>query len=1196
MKTTRIFRASDWVLYQTMAYWVIGLQLLPAVAAWGAVEAPSTFPPQSATATPLPPANVTGRIALDGQWRLALDPKNAGRTERWWENPVAEAKPARVPGIIQEVFPGAHGVAWYWRDFTAPSQLPPEGRCLLRFWGADCQAVVWLNGRLVGEHEGGETPFTLDVTDTLKPGAGNRLAVRIINPTHEPIDGLVLNQTPRQARVLPYSAGAAYDCGGITDTVELLLTPAVRIEDIFARANPTNGIVLIQASVHNAGRAAARGRLEVALAPAAGGETLAAVVIERELPPGDTLVEARLPVAQPHLWDLNDPYLYRATARVSADGPPAWDENSVRFSFRDFRFERGYFRLNGRRLFLRSSHTCNHFPIGQRLPHDPGLARKDLLDVKTMGFNTLRFIWGGALRYQLDLCDELGLLVYEESFASSPLDPSPQLAQRFDRSVAELIRRDRNHPSVVIWGLLNEAPDAPAFRHATTMLPLVRSLDPTRLVLLNAGRYDGLATATAGPFSRVDWWHGPAGREPWIVYNPLPDPLPTPFGFAWIPHRVCLHPGEKGEYSVARWIAPRSGRATVTATFTGLPQSPATTDTHVLHNGKSLFSSCINLNGRPNTANYSASLAVAEGDTLDFAVGFGNGSYGSDTTALEASIQMESGLLYRLADGFSKEHNPAGPWVYGTFQPGPGPESASFARYTEPGKQATFGSLANPGSVQWEDLLTDQHHYPRVPHTAAILQTLRQQASHRPIFLSEYGIGSAVDLWRATRHFERLGLDNLEDALFYRDKLNRFLADWEHWRLGELYARPQDFFAESLRKMAGQRTLGLDAIRANPHYVGYSLTGMNDHVSCGEGLTTTFRELKPGTVDALFEGLAPLRLCLFAEPAFTYRGGRVKLEAVLANEDALAPGTYPVRLQVIGPDHQRQFERTVPLVIREVQPGSEPPFALPVATEEILMNGPSGRYQFLANFEKGAAPTGGEAEFYVAGPDHQPKIESEVVLWGKAPELAKWLSQQSVKIRPFSLDRRPAREVLLVGTVPEPGGAEAFRELARRVAQGSTVIFLSPKVFQKGNQPLGWLPLANKGAVTSIYSWLYLKDEWAKTHPIFEHLPAGGLLDYTVYREIIPELVWTGQDPPAEAVAGAIKASQDYSSGLLLSVYRLGAGRFILNTFLIEENLGQHPAAGQLLNNLIRFAAHGQEQSPAEMPAGFEAQLKTFGY
>ena len=128
----------------------------------------------------------------------------------------------------------------------------------------------------------------------------------------------------------------------------------------------------------------------------------------------------------------------------------------MRCGFREFRFENGFFRLNGRRIFLRSTHTCNHFPVGLKLPPDPDMARRDLLDLKVMGFNMIRFIWGGAERYQLDLCDEIGLMVYEESFASWPMQDSPELAERWERSLSELIRRDRNHPSVVIWGLLNE--------------------------------------------------------------------------------------------------------------------------------------------------------------------------------------------------------------------------------------------------------------------------------------------------------------------------------------------------------------------------------------------------------------------------------------------------------------------------------------------------------------------------------------------------------------------------------------------------------------------------------------------------------------------------------------------------------------------------------------------------------------------
>jgi len=189
------------------------------------------------------------------------------------------------------------------------------------------------------------------------------------------------------------------------------------------------------------------------------------------------------------------------------------------------------------------------------------------------------------------------------------------------------------------------------------------------------------------------------------------------------------------------------------------------------------------------------------------------------------------------------------------------------------------------------------------------------------------------------------------------------------------------------------------------------------------------------------------------------------------------------------------------------------------------------------------------------------------------------------------------REVILASAKPPaPGGAAAFAELARHIARGSTVVFLSPEVFAKGDRPTAWLPLAHKGTVSPIHGWLYLKDEWAKRHPIFEGLPAGGLMDYTYYREIIPDLVWSGQDPPAEAVAGAIKASQDYASGLMVAVYRLGEGRFVLNTLRVRENLDSHPAAERLLRNMLNYAAKDADKPAANLPADFDAQLKSMGY
>jgi hypothetical protein len=178
---------------------------------------------------------------------------------------------------------------------------------------------------------------------------------------------------------------------------------------------------------------------------------------------------------------------------------------------------------------------------------------------------------------------------------------------------------------------------------------------------------------------------------------------------------------------------------------------------------------------------------------------------------------------------------------------------------------------------------------------------------------------------------------------------------------------------------------------------------------------------------------------------------------------------------------------------------------------------------------------------------------------------------------------------------PAPGGAAAFRDLASRIARGSTVVFLAPEVFANGDQPVAFVPLANKGTLARMNSWLYHQDEWAKPHPIFEGLPTG-LLDYALYRQLIPDVAWANQDAPAEAVCGANDASLNYASGLMLSVHQLGAGQFILNALRIRENLSVDPAADRLLVNLLRYASRDQQQPLAELPADFDAQLQAMGY
>ncbi len=473
-------------------------------------------------------------ISLDGgEWRLAADPKNAGIAEKWWTEPRPDAKSAKVPGLIQDLFPGYSGAAWYWRDVAIPANPHAGGRYLLRFWDVDYVADVWVNGMHVGRHEGAQAKFAFDATAAVKPGEVNRIAVRVLSVFNTPVDGFVRGQTP-------HGGYAPFNIGGILDTVELLLTPRVRMEDLFVRADPSTGKIRIQAEIRNEAKDAVQSSLDFTVAPAAGGEAIGTLNLKRELQPGDSTINAELHLSDPRLWQLNDPYLYRLTGRVAAAGSKSIGENSVRFGFRDFRFENGYFRLNGRRIFWRSAHTGSDAPGSIRLTYDPDLLRRDMLDLKAMGFNAVRFISIMPQRYQLDLCDEIGLMVYEESHASWMLWDSPQLAERMDRSLSGMVLRDRNHPSVVMWGLLNETGPGNVFNHALASLPLMRRLDDSRIVMLGSGRFDAGENFLNG----LEVWTMGAQAAPSLTRNP------KNYGISaitlWKPHEIAMIPGVDG--------------------------------------------------------------------------------------------------------------------------------------------------------------------------------------------------------------------------------------------------------------------------------------------------------------------------------------------------------------------------------------------------------------------------------------------------------------------------------------------------------------------------------------------------------------------------------------------------------------------------------------------------------------------------
>jgi hypothetical protein len=386
---------------------------------------------------------------------------------------------------------------------------------LVRFESVDYAAKVWLNGYEIGSHEG-EGPFELDATERLQTERANLLAVRVVNPTGEAIDGLVLSEVPHANKTLPgdFKPGWAYNFGGILGDVVVHVEPEARLLDVVVRSRLATGVISVDVTVSPAASRRAPMAVNVLVSEAASSLGVVSAlkrVVAGGSPDEPTVVrvELQVPLGEVRPWHVDDPFLYLVRVRLeAAEGGATKDERIVRTGFRQLRVRDGWFELNGQRIYLRSTHTGNHYPIGQLVPQSPALVRQDLVYAKAAGFNMVRFIAGVAREDQLDFCDELGLMVYEETHAAWLLGSSPRLGEHFDRSNDGMVRRDRNHPSVVIWGLLNETYDGPVFRHAVGYLPRLRELDDTRLVLLSSGRWDGdLAVGSVSNPGETTWGH-----------------------------------------------------------------------------------------------------------------------------------------------------------------------------------------------------------------------------------------------------------------------------------------------------------------------------------------------------------------------------------------------------------------------------------------------------------------------------------------------------------------------------------------------------------------------------------------------------------------------------------------------------------------------------------------------------------------
>lgn len=408
--------------------------------------------------------------------------------------PTENAVTGDLPAFTHMYIEDHVGISWYQKNFRVDYLTDEHERAILTFDYADFRAEVSVNGEIVGEHVGPEEPFSFDVTDKIRVGE-NRLTVRISKPYEKDVDGYSFGEVPHRNQLkVGITPGSCYNESGIPGDVTLKYLPKVRIDDLFVYANPENGDVVLRITVRNDYPKAADSQIRVRINRFPDGEVEDCADLYIPIQSGESVIRMTLNVPDFEWWSTENPVLYTAEAAVVSG--KCEHRQSKRTGFRTFEVRGdGYFYLNGKRIFLKCSHTGNSMLESTHLlARDKELLRKDFLMAKATGFNAIRFISGAALPIQLDLCDEIGLMIYEEPAAGWLTENGPHAAENYLNELRAIIRRDRSHPCITIWGLLNETRMKPPYddvcKTALESLPLVRELDPTRLVLFSSGRWD----------------------------------------------------------------------------------------------------------------------------------------------------------------------------------------------------------------------------------------------------------------------------------------------------------------------------------------------------------------------------------------------------------------------------------------------------------------------------------------------------------------------------------------------------------------------------------------------------------------------------------------------------------------------------------------------------------------------------------
>lgn len=424
-------------------------------------------------------------VKLDGVWKFGIDSR---LPEKPWlarlDTPLEAAVPASYNDLFTDPAIRDHvGWVYYQRSVQVPRGWAGE-RILLRFDAATHSAKVYVDDRLVGEHIGGYTPFDIDITDAVKPGTAFRLTVAVspdLTNTTIPPGKIEAGMTGAKTQTYFHDF---YNYAGLARSVSLYSLPQVHVDDVTVVTTFEGTTGLVDYRVETVGGADVR----VSLADADGSVVATA-----------SGLQGRLEIADVVLWKPGAAYLYELTVEA-VDGEDVLDTYSLAVGVRTVEVRGEEFLVNGEPFYF-TGFGKHEDTFVRGKGHDDAYMVHDFQLMEWTGANSFRTSHYPYAEDVLDFADRHGILVIDETAAVglnmgvvgglSGTPPFPTFSEQYAgaetqaahaQHLRELIGRDKNHPSVVLWCIANEpaSNEDGAREYFEPLVNLVRELDPTR--------------------------------------------------------------------------------------------------------------------------------------------------------------------------------------------------------------------------------------------------------------------------------------------------------------------------------------------------------------------------------------------------------------------------------------------------------------------------------------------------------------------------------------------------------------------------------------------------------------------------------------------------------------------------------------------------------------------------------------------